>query len=60
MDDDQVLKQAQQPEPGVTRQTYAKPAIIYRAPLETTAAACVPVPPAKGTPALCPQGPIST
>ena len=42
------------------KQTYEKPQIIYRAPLEAMAAVCAPSPPAKGNPGVCPSGPISS
>jgi len=39
---------------------YERPRILYREPLETIAALCVPSPPAKGSPGSCPRGPISS
>jgi hypothetical protein len=41
------------------REPYEAPRIVYREPLEAVATACG-APPAKGTPAVCPIGPISS
>jgi hypothetical protein len=43
-----------------TRRSYEPPRILYREPLEAMAAVCQPVPPAKGSPAFCSMGPISS
>lgn len=50
----------QEPVTGGTKRTYEKPRILFREPLETLAAVCIPAPPAKGSPASCPSGPISS
>lgn len=42
------------------RARYQPPAILSREKLEVIAAVCVPSPPAKGDPGMCPQGPISS
>jgi hypothetical protein len=42
------------------RRSYTPPRILYREPLEAMAAVCQPVPPAKGSPAFCSMGPISS
>jgi len=42
------------------REPYEPPRIVYREPLEAVATACLPAPPAKGTPGACPIGPISS
>lgn len=42
------------------RSAYEPPRILFREPLETLAAVCVPAPPAKGSPGACPSGPISS
>jgi hypothetical protein len=45
---------------SVSRRPYSAPRILSREPLESVAAVCAPAPPAKGTPGLCPSGPISS
>ncbi len=45
---------------GPAREPYETPSILYREPLEAVAAVCVPVNPAKASPAICTQGPISS
>ncbi len=49
---------------GPQRDTYEAPAILYREPLEAVAAVCSPGPPpigpAKTSPGVCPEGPISS
>ncbi|MBK8410591.1 MAG: hypothetical protein IPL19_21815 [Sandaracinaceae bacterium] len=45
-------------EAGPEREAYESPTILYREPLEAVAAVCVPVNPAKASPAICTQGPI--
>ncbi len=42
------------------RQPYEAPKVVYREPLEAVATTCTPAPPAKGNPATCPTGPISS
>jgi hypothetical protein len=42
------------------REPYEPPRIVYREPLEAVATACLPAPPAKGSPGACPIGPISS
>lgn len=42
------------------RRPYEAPRIVYREPLEAVATACTPSPPAKGSPAACSLGPISS
>jgi hypothetical protein len=42
------------------REPYEAPRIVYREPLEAVATACTPAPPAKGSPAVCSQGPVSS
>lgn len=49
-----------QPDSREEKKPYEKPQVIYRAPLEAMAAVCAPSPPAKSSPGLCPQGPISS
>ncbi|MEO8504847.1 MAG: hypothetical protein ABI609_13200 [Acidobacteriota bacterium] len=39
---------------------YERPQILSRQPLEAVASVCAPAPPAKGNPAVCNQGPISS
>jgi hypothetical protein len=45
---------------GSLRRPYQSPRILYREPLEAMASVCSPHPPAKGNPAVCPMGPISS
>ena len=45
---------------GSEREPYEPPRIVYREPLEAVAITCQPAPPAKGNPAACNQGPISS
>ncbi|MBK6579431.1 MAG: hypothetical protein IPG17_25240 [Sandaracinaceae bacterium] len=51
-------------EAGPEREAYESPTILYREPLEAVAAVCSPGPPpagpAKGSPAICTAGPISS
>ncbi|MBP7814034.1 MAG: hypothetical protein KA189_10545 [Thermoanaerobaculia bacterium] len=42
------------------RSAYEPPRILFREPLETLAVVCTPNPPAKGTIAVCPDGPLSS
>lgn len=51
-------------EQNAARETYEKPSILYREPLEAVAAVCAPGPPpagpAKTSTLVCPEGPISS
>lgn len=40
-----------------TKEAYEAPKIVYREPLEAVAVVCNP---GKGTPAVCPAGPINS
>lgn len=42
------------------RRPYEAPRILFREPLEALAAVCQPSPPAKGSRAMCPMGPVSS
>ena len=42
------------------KNSYEKPRVVYRAPLEAMAVVCAPSPPAKSNPGVCPSGPISS
>jgi hypothetical protein len=42
------------------KKAYRRPEILYRETLEVMAALCVPSPPAKRNPGICPSGPISS
>ncbi|MGH9324037.1 MAG: hypothetical protein ACRD3V_29640 [Vicinamibacteria bacterium] len=42
------------------KKPYRRPEILYREKLEAMAALCVPAPPAKNNPGMCPQGPIAS
>lgn len=48
------------PERATPRPPYEPPRILWREPLEAMAAVCAPMPPAKGNPGFCPEGPISS
>jgi hypothetical protein len=43
-----------------SKKTYRRPEILYREKLEAMAALCVPSPPAKNNPGMCPSGPIAS
>ena len=43
-----------------SKKPYRRPEILYREKLEAMAALCVPRPPAKATPGMCPMGPLSS
>jgi hypothetical protein len=46
--------QTDQPAPeSPTKESYAPPAIVYRAPLEAVAGECTPTPPGKAEPGTC-------
>jgi hypothetical protein len=42
------------------KKPYRRPEILYREKLEAMAALCVPSPPAKHNPGMCPSGPIAS
>lgn len=42
------------------RRPYEAPCVLFREPLEALAAVCQPSPPAKGSRAMCPTGPVSS
>ena len=42
------------------KKIYQRPLILYRERLEVTSVVCTPSPPAKGNPAACSLGPISS
>jgi hypothetical protein len=42
------------------KKPYRRPEILYREKLEAMAALCVPSPPAKQNPGMCPSGPIAS
>ncbi len=46
----EILEEKIVPEAEAQKKPYAKPEIIYRAPLESMAAVCLPRPPGKATP----------
>ncbi len=43
-----------------SKKPYRRPEILYREKLEAMAALCVPSPPAKTNPGMCPSGPIAS
>ena len=43
-----------------SKKPYRRPEILYREKLEAMAALCVPSPPAKNNPGMCPSGPIAS
>jgi hypothetical protein len=43
-----------------SKKPYRRPEILYREKLEAMAAICVPAPPSKGQPGVCPQGPLNS
>lgn len=47
--EDQGIKEAEKKELEAKRKPYAKPEVIYRAPLEAVAAVCQPIPPGKAS-----------
>ncbi len=59
---DERERATQDPEGGTPapRPAYEPPRILFREPLETLAVVCSPNPPAKGTIATCPCGPLSS
>jgi hypothetical protein len=48
------------PKDSSSKKPYRRPEILYREKLEAMAALCVPSPPAKNNPGMCPSGPIAS
>lgn len=51
-------KKTSSPDQAAEREPYEAPQIVYREPLEAVATVCTS--PGKGTPAVCPIGPLSS
>ena len=58
--DPETPRDASENERSSKRKPYRRPEILYREKLEAMAALCVPSPPAKNNPGMCPSGPIAS